>query len=350
VDLADRIAQRVRAAAADGTPLVIRGGGSKAFYGDPVAGEPLEVGGHAGIVDYDPGELVLTCRAGTPLAEVRERLAASGQHLPFDPPAFGPTATIGGTVACGFSGPARPWAGALRDYVLGTRLVNGRGEILRFGGQVMKNVAGYDVSRLACGARGTLGVLLEVSFKVLPKPASERTLRFDCAQDEAIRRMNAWSGQPLPVSGAAWLDGVLWLRLAGAHSEVEQATRSLDGGREVEDDGSWQRLREHELAFFAGDAPLWRLALPPAAAPLDLAGPCLVDWGGAQRWYRGEAAPDAIREATQAAGGHATLFRGPPGVARFHPLPEAAARLQERIRAAFDPQGIINRPRARGDG
>jgi glycolate oxidase FAD binding subunit len=211
----------------------------------------------------------------------------------------------------------------------------------------MKNVAGYDVSRLMAGARGTLGVLLEASFKVLPRPADERTLRFDAPQDEAIRRMNAWSGQPLPLSGAAWLDGVLWLRLDGARSEVAQAARTLGDGRAVEDDGSWQALREHELGFFAGDAPLWRLSLPPAAAPLDLAGPCLVDWGGAQRWYRGDEAPEAIRAAAAAAGGHATLFRGPAGIARFHPLPAAAAQLQERIRRAFDPHDILNRPAER---
>ncbi|MEJ2401085.1 MAG: glycolate oxidase subunit GlcE [Xanthomonadales bacterium] len=341
-DCGQQIADRVRAAAAEATPLVIRGGGSKAWYGDPPRGDTLDVTDHAGVVEYDPGELVLTCRAGTPLAELRALLQENGQHLPFDPPAFGAAATIGGAVACGFSGPARPWTGALRDYLLGTRVVNGRGEILRFGGQVMKNVAGYDVSRLMAGARGTLGVLLDVSFKVLPRPAAERTLRFACAQGEAIRRMNAWAGQPLPLSGAAWDDGSLWLRLAGAQSEVDQATKTLDG-RAVEDDGSWQALREHELGFFAGDAPLWRLSLPPATAPLDLAGPCLVDWGGAQRWYRGAEAPDRVRSVTAAAGGHATLFRGPPGIERFHPLPDAAAQLQARIRQAFDPHGILNR-------
>jgi glycolate oxidase FAD binding subunit len=342
VDRAGQIADRVRAAAADATPLMIRGGGSKPWYGDPLTGEPLEIADHAGVVEYDPGELVLTCRAATPLAELRALLAENGQHLPFDPPAFGRTATIGGAVACGLSGPARPWSGALRDYLLGARIVNGRGEILHFGGQVMKNVAGYDVSRLMAGARGTLGVLLDVSFKVLPRPAAERTLRFDCPQDEAIRRMNAWAGQPLPLSGAAWSDGVLWLRLAGARSEVAGAAQTLNG-QAVEDDGSWQALREHELAFFAGDDPLWRLALPPAAAPLDLAGPCLVDWGGAQRWYRGNESAERIRAAVEAAGGHATLFRGPPGIERFHPLPAVAARLQERIRQAFDPHGILNR-------
>ena len=345
MDRGPQIADRVRAAAADGTPLMIRGGGSKAWYGDPLQGEALDIADHAGVIEYDPGELVLTCRAGTRLEELRTLLDENGQHLPFDPPAFGPEATIGGAVACGLSGPARPWAGALRDYLLGTRVVNGRGEILRFGGQVMKNVAGYDVSRLMAGARGTLGVLLDVSFKVLPRPASERTLRFECPRNEAIRRMNAWSGRPLPVSGAAWLDDVLWLRLAGAHSEVARAARALDG-EEVEDDGSWQALREHELGFFAGDAPLWRLSLPPAAAPLDLAGPCLVDWGGAQRWYRGEEAAARIRAVVEAAGGHATLYRGPTGVARFHPLPPVAAQLQQRIRTAFDPHGILNRPAA----
>jgi len=343
MDREQQIADRVRAAAAAGAPLVIHGGGSKPWYGDTLRGEPLNVADHAGVIEYDPGELVLTCRAGTPLAELRTLLEENGQHLPFDPPAFGPAATIGGAVACGFSGPARPWVGALRDYLLGTRIVNGRGEILRFGGQVMKNVAGYDVSRLMAGARGTLGVLLDVSFKVLPCPADQRTLRFECPQDEAIRRMNAWSGQPLPLTGAAWSDDALWLRLAGARSEVAAAAKTLDG-QSVEDDGSWQALREHEHGFFAGEAPLWRLSAPPATAPLDLAGACLVDWGGAQRWYRGDEPPERIRTAVEAAGGHATLFHGQTGIARFHPLPPAAARLQERIRLAFDPHGILNRP------
>jgi glycolate oxidase FAD binding subunit len=343
MDREQPIADRVRAAAADGDPVVIRGGGSKPWYGDPLRGDPLNVADHTGVIEYDPGELVLTCRAGTRLAELRTLLAENGQHLPFDPPSFGPAATIGGAVACGLSGPARPWVGALRDYLLGTRIVNGRGEILRFGGQVMKNVAGYDVSRLMAGARGTLGVLLDVSFKVLPRPADQRTLRFECAQEEAIRRMNAWSGQPLPITGAAWHDEKLWLRLAGAQSEVAEAAKALAGDA-VEDDGSWQALREHEHGFFTGEAPLWRLSLPPATAPLDLAGPCLVDWGGAQRWYRGDEPPERIRAAAEAAGGHATLFHGPPGIARFHRLPPAATRLQERIRKAFDPHAILNRP------
>jgi len=336
------IAEAVKDAIELNRPVNIQGGNSKAFYGYRASAELLDVSGHNGIVEYDPGELVITCRAGSRLADIRATLRENGQYLPFEPPGFGETATIGGTVACGFSGPRRPWAGSLRDYLLGVKMVNGSGDIVRFGGRVMKNVAGYDISRLMAGSMGTLGILLETSFKVLPLPAVELTLAFDCDQSEAIHRMNQWSGQPLPLSGATWYDGQLQIRLSGAATEVRRATRHLQAGEVKEDPETWRNLREQQSEFFTGPADLWRLSLPPASGPLDLAGDCLVDWGGAQRWYRTGLPPGEIREKAAMAGGHATLFRGRSGSERFHPLPPALQQVQDRIKKAMDPHGIFN--------
>jgi len=351
-DISQQLQDAVRSAAAEGRALHIRGGGSKAFYGRDAdrAGEPLDLSGHRGIISYTATELVISARCGTPLAELEAALAERDQVLPFEPPHFdadaSTTATVGGALACGLSGPRRPWGGALRDHVLGTRLLNGRGEPLRFGGEVIKNVAGYDVSRLLTGSLGVLGAVLEVSFKVLPAAAREVTLAQPCDAAEALRRAARWSRQPLPLSGIAWDDGQLRLRLAGAAAGVTAAVaqlRAADGGEEV-DGNWWQALREQQLAFFAGEAPLWRLSLPPASAPLDqLPGDWLLDWGGAQRWLRSEAPAESIRAAAAALGGHATLFRGGERSGEvFHPLDPVKARLHRSIKAAFDPKGIFN--------
>jgi glycolate oxidase FAD binding subunit len=336
------IAEQVGAAIEKGSTLNIRGGNSKAFYGNSAGGEPLDVSGHSGIVEYDPGELVLTCRAGSLLSEIRGALAENGQHLPFEPPGFGENATVGGTVACGFSGPARPWRGSLRDYLLGVKMVNGAGEVVQFGGQVMKNVAGYDMSRLLAGSMGTLGVLLETSFKVLPAPARERTLVFDCNQADAIENVNHWSGQPLPLSGFYWQNGHLYLRLSGARSEVDRAVARFDAGKLLEDTTCWSDLREHRLAFFEKPGNLWRLSVPSATAQMDLKGDCLVDWGGAQRWYVTDQPAEHIQETARQAGGHATLFRGDAATGTFQPLPPALQQIQERVRQALDPHGVFN--------
>ena len=342
MDQQDSIVSKVKAALEERRPLAIHGGNSKAFYGYPAQGDPLDVSGHRGVVEYDPGELVITCRAGSLLSVIRGTLGENGQHLPFEPPAFGQRATIGGTVACGFSGPRRPWSGALRDYLLGVKLVNGSGEVVRFGGQVMKNVAGYDVSRLIAGSMGTLGVVLEVSFKVLPLPARELTLSFACAQAEAIRQVNQWSGQPLPLSGAFWSDGLLQVRLSGAETEIERAAKRLQADQVSEDSQVWRELREHQADFFTGTGDLWRLSLPPATHPIDLGGVCLVDWGGAQRWYRTGLPAEEIREQAMNNGGHATLFSGATNGGRFDPLPPAMEQLHKRIKQAFDPHGLFN--------
>ena len=342
-DSSAALQQRVREAAARGEALRVTGGGTKDFYGRRTAGEPLAVGGHRGILEYEPTELVITARAGTPLAEIEAALAGQHQMLAFEPPHYGPGATLGGAIACGLSGPRRPYAGAVRDFVLGVKILTGRGEILHFGGQVMKNVAGYDLSRLMAGAMGTLGILLEVSLKVLPQPDEEITLARQSTEGEAIELMNRWAAQPLPLSAACYDGEVLHLRLSGTANGV-RAARAQIGGEPVADSAEfWARLREQRHGFFTGDAPLWRVCVPPGAPPLPLAGKWLLDWGGAQRWLRGEDPPERIRRSAEQARGHALLFRGGDRDSEvFHPLPAPLLALHRRLKAAFDPQRILN--------
>jgi glycolate oxidase FAD binding subunit len=344
------LTQRVSEAAASGRPLQIRGAGSKSFLGrdcgNGARGEPLEVAGHAGILNYQPKELVITARAGTTLEVVESALAEHGQLLPFEPPRLGPGATLGGTIACGLSGPARPYAGAARDLVLGTRVLTGRGEVLRFGGEVMKNVAGYDISRLMTGAFGTLGVLLDISVKVLPVPAVVRTRVQECGEAEAITRMNRWAARPLPITATCWDGDRLWVRLAGAEQGVVSAASGI-GGEPVGDAESasfWgSKIREQGHGFFSGSLPLWRLSVPPATPPLGLSGRQLIEWGGAQRWLRSDAPAEHIRAAVTAVGGHATRVRGGDrGGDVFHPLPGPLMALHRNLKAAFDPAGILN--------
>jgi glycolate oxidase FAD binding subunit len=354
------LCERIRARAASGGGLRIRGGGTKDFYGGDFYGgatgaaEVLDMAGWTGIVAYEPRELVLTVRAGTPLGEVEAALAAERQMLPFEPPHFAPAAgpppnasvgdaTIGGTVASGLSGPRRPYAGAVRDFVLGTRIVNGKGEALAFGGRVIKNVAGYDVSRLMAGALGTLGVLTEISFKVLPLPAAETTLAFALSQAEAIDAANRWAGQPLPLSACAWHEGILRVRLSGAPPAVDAAKAKLGGDEDAAGERFWPDLRDQRLDFFASESPLWRLAVPQTAAPLMPGHPQLLDWGGGVRWLRGPVDAFTVRSTVERVGGHATLFRGgDKSVGVFHPLPPALMKIHRRLKAAFDPAGILN--------
>lgn len=342
-DISQKLAEAVKAAAAARTPLTIAGSGSKRFYTGKPEGEPLDVTGHRGIVSYEPTELVVTARAGTPLAEIEAALSEKGQMLGFEPPYFGAAATLGGTIACGFSGPRRPYAGAARDFVLGTKIINGKGEILKFGGEVMKNVAGYDVSRLMVGALGTLGVLLEISLKVLPKPAKELALSFETPADKAIATMNAWAGRPLPLSAACHLDNTLYIRLSGTEPGVRAASTKLGGAVVENSDGFWRELREHQRNFFQNDIPLWRLSVPPATAPINLPGKWLIDWGGAQRWLKSDAAATDVQLHAEQAVGYATLFRhGTRNGATFHPLSAQLATLHLNLKRAFDPDGIIN--------
>ncbi|MBW8898378.1 MAG: glycolate oxidase subunit GlcE [Massilia sp.] len=339
-------ADRIGHATAARTPLRIRGGGSKDWYGQDVQGTVLDTTAWRGITDYEPTELVISARCGTPLAEIETHLAEHGQMLAFEPPHFGPGATIGGTVAAGLSGPRRQAAGAVRDFVLGAVLMDGKGEVLHFGGKVMKNVAGYDVSRLLAGSLGVFGLIAEVSLKVLPRPVAECTVQLHMTQDEALRRLNEWGGQPLPVSASGWHDGVLTVRLSGARSAVDAARRRIGGGLLDDADDWWRALREHDAAFFAEAGSLWRLSLPTVASPLALPGTQLIEWGGAQRWLRTDADAATMRAAASAAGGHATLFRGgdrDAGV--FQPLAPAVHAIHRQLKNVFDPAGVFNRGR-----
>ncbi len=341
-DIAEQLAKTVRDGVSRNTPLAIHGSGSKHFLTGDIDGAALDITRHRGIISYEPTELVLTARAGTPLHEIEATLAENNQMLGFEPPHFGPMATLGGTIACNLSGPRRPYCGAARDFVLGTRVINGRGEILKFGGRVMKNVAGYDVSRLMAGSYGTLGVLLDISLKVLPKPAQEISLTFQMGADEAIQRMNTWAGQPLPLSAACHLGDTLSIRLSGTDHGVRAAHINLGGELDTKGAAFWQELREQQLLFFAGEAPLWRLSVPSAAPLLDLPGKSLLDWGGAQRWLRTSAKAIDVLRAVETAGGHAMLIRDAERPKPLRASTAITAHLANELRRAFDPSAIFN--------
>ena len=362
----------VRAAAADGRTLRLRGGGTKDFWGAPLQGEVLDTRAYAGIISYEPSELVVTVRCGTPLAELEAALAEKGQCLAFEPPHFGPGATVGGMVGAGLSGPARASAGTVRDFVLGARMINGKGEDLTFGGQVMKNVAGYDVSRLLAGSWGTLGIVTEVSLKVLPVAPAEATLMcVGIGQQEALHLLHRWGGQPLPLNASAWVhdttanpgDDYLFVRLRGAVAAVQSATakmsadavalgaqvQAMDNAEAAQD---WRASGEQTLPFFdppSPDACLWRLSVPQTAPLLDLPYAQYIEWQGAQRWLWAPAsAAVALRELAQSVGGHATLFRASVAHAEVDkvagvntPLDAVQARIQQQLQKQFDPKGVF---------
>jgi len=319
------------------TPLRIRGSDSKAFLGRPVNGVELDTRAHCGIVSYDPTELVLTARAGTPLAQIEAALDEAGQLLPCEPPGFS-GATFGGMVAAGLSGPRRPWSGSVRDYVLGTRVITGHGKLLRFGGEVMKNVAGYDLSRLLAGSFGCLGVITEVSMKVLPKPRMCTSLRLEMDVHQALGELADWGSQPIPITAACYDGAALHLRLEGGEGSVCSARLRL-GGEEI-DSSFWQDLREQRLGFFQSPGTLWRLSLPNATPALSLPGAQLIDWGGAQRWLKSEADAELIRHSIAEVGGHAMRYS--PGDDGFHPLPAALLRYHQSLKQQLDPQGLFN--------
>ncbi|MEY4376530.1 MAG: glycolate oxidase binding subunit [Pseudomonadota bacterium] len=363
------LAERLAAATANGEALCLRGGGTKDFYGNAPRGTVLNLpalfGGSPAellaAVEYEPSELVVTAPAVLPLEALESLLAAHGQMLAFEPPHYAPGGTVGGCVAAGLAGPRRrsagPAHGGVRDFVLGARLVDARGRVLGFGGRVMKNVAGYDLSRVLAGSLGVLGAITQVSLKVLPRPLQELTLVQECAAAAGLERVNRWAGQPLPVSATAWEAGCLHVRLSGAGSAVAAAVAKL-GGEPMAAAAAekwWAAVRDHRLPFFQGAETLWRLALPAPAAPLGLDGPQFIEWGGAQRWLRSALPPDAVRSRAAALGGHATAFRAGqldgtvlgetfprPAEGVFTPLSAPLLAIHRRLKAEFDPAGVLN--------
>ena len=347
-DLAQDLAARVTAASASRRALRPVGGDTKRFYGRDPPTEPLELRGHCGIVDYDPAELVVTVRAGTTLAALEAALAAHGQELGFEPLRTGPGATIGGAVAAGLAGPARPWRGAVRDHVLGARILDGRGRALAFGGRVIKNVAGYDLSRFMVGSLGCFGVLLELSLRTVPRVPCECTRVLESDLPEALRLFARARREPWPVTAAAHLDGRAWLRLQGGPRAVAAATAAIGG--EDAGAGPWAALRELSEPMLSSQGDLWRLGVPPATPPLALEGQWLVDWGGALRWLRSAVPAPVLRAAVAAAGGTATLFRsGDPLAERWSPPAPALLAVLRRLKAALDPDAILSPGRLYAD-
>jgi glycolate oxidase FAD binding subunit len=349
-DISATLQQQVQDAFQSGTPLDICGGGSKSFLCNTKAGTPVDVSPHRGIVEYDPRELVVTARSGTPLQEIETVLSEAGQMLAFEPPHFGPIgaldATLGGIIACGLSGPSRPYKGSARDFVLGCQVLNGRSEILRFGGKVMKNVAGYDASRLMVGAYGTLGILLEISLKVLPRPAASMTVARECSPVEAIASMSALLGKPLPVDAACYHGDHCYMRISGSAQAVREARTKIPGDVLPDGERFWHALREHQLPFFHHRSNLYRIMVKPATPPLPIAGAWLLDWGGAQRWLYSDEDLASIRHRVATVGGHVTVFRG--GVQNeeiFQPISAPLMAIHQRLKASFDPQNIFNRGR-----
>ena len=347
-----RLIEQVAVARERGAPLNICGGGTKRFYGESPVGAPLDLTPLSGITCYEPTELVVTALAGTPLGDLEAALQECGQCLPFEPPRFAPGGTVGGMVAAGLSGPARASVGSVRDHVLGVTLLNGRGELLTFGGQVTKNVAGYDVSRLLVGSLGILGVICDVSLKVLPASVATATLSFDWDEVRALETLNRWAAQPLPINASAWHRGRLRVRLAGARAAVAAACERL-GGERLETPAAhawWASVRDQSAEFFSvgeetlarGEA-LWRLSVPAKTAALPFPGEQFIEWGGAQRWWRTTGPPAQVREAAARAGGHATLIRGADrSLGVFAPLSAVLMRTHQALKQAFDPARIFN--------
>lgn len=345
--LREQLAEAVNARHA----VSIHGSGSHDFMlGDFAEAHRLELAGHRGILDYQPTELTLKARAGTPLRVLREALAEGGQRLATDFPALSEDATLGGALAIGQTGSARPFHGAIRDAVLGVTLLGADGEVLRFGGQVMKNVAGYDVSRLLCGSRGNLGVMLDITLKVMPLSETSITLAFEQDENSALREMNHLAGQPLPLSAAIWLDGRLMLRLEGSAAGVEAAAQELLGERDgqrlepADADALWNGINRFSHPFFDGDTPLWRVIVPPATPKLELEGEhrVLTDWCGGLRWLRADALSEADQAHVRNAGGYIESFRGGRRITPAELMTALQRKLHRRVKKAFDPLNIFN--------
>jgi glycolate oxidase FAD binding subunit len=334
---------RVRAAVDAERPLCIAGGNSKRDFGREQQGDQLAMSAWSGVVDYQPSELVITVRSGTAIAELRQILAEENQVLAGEPPEFAGKATVGGTLACNLSGPARPWYGSIRDQVLGVRMINGKAEHLRFGGQVMKNVAGYDVSRLQAGAMGTLGILTEVTLKVIPKPEATITVRRTIGAGDALQAMNRICSTPLPVSGACWNAGELHVRLAGPASVIAAAADEIDGDILPDEDGFWSRLREMELPFFTEADDLWCVSLRSTHDHFMPDENWLIDWRGARRWLAASCDRDTLVRQAGEGGIEIWQLRGAEqGADVFPERSDAYRKMLLRLKRALDPAGVFN--------
>ncbi len=338
-DISNKLQVQVKAAFDKKTALRISAGGSKSFYGRGVEGEDISVAAHAGIIEYRASELVLTARSGTLLSDINAALAENNQMLAFEPPAHAPSATLGGSIACGLSGPRRPFAGAARDFVLGTTIINGKGETLKFGGQVMKNVAGYDASRLMVGAQGTLGVLLDISVKVLPRPEAELTISFEQNFETAQQNLRQWILQGQPITASCYYNGTLSVRLSSTGNSVKKAHDMVGG--ELQPNDLWHSLQHQTHDFFTQHKKLWRVSVPPSAKPILADQPQLVEWNGALRWV---ASDEDLFTAAKDAGGHACKYciNSNSQENIFQPLSSTMLSLQQRLKKSFDPQNILN--------
>jgi len=340
-DLETELVASVVQAVASGTVLKITGGGSKTFYGNPVEAQTLEVGMHTGVIDYDPAELVITLRSGCKLDHVEALLAENNQMLGFEPLHLGDKATIGGVLASGLAGPRRAYAGGVRDFILGVKLLSGRGEIMNFGGRVIKNVAGFDVSRLMVGAQGTLGIILEASLRVIPQFETEQSLGFEHSNVESyIRWINQLASKPLPLSASSWYQGRSTIRLSGSQQGVDSAAANLGGTKET---GTWEQLREQRHDFFTSSEKLFRLSLPQTREDLFPGQSQLIEWGGAQRWLMGKYDLEQLRQTLESIGGTVCAYRGvDPEAQVFHPLNSSMLALHQSLKSSFDPAGIFN--------
>lgn len=345
-----RIQDIVQHACQQRTSLTICGGNSKRFYGRQTRGQQLDVSHHGEITHYEPTELVITADAGTPLKDIETALAKHNQMLAFEPPHFGDKATLGGAIATGLSGPRRPYTGAARDFVLGMKIINGKGEILHFGGEVMKNVAGYDISRLLTGSLGTLGVILEVSLKVLPRPPAETTIISTLTADQALTKMLDYGRQALPLSASCHDGEYFYTRLSGTEQAIKAAKQMVEGDELEDGEQFWFQLREHQLPFFDSEQTLWRLSVPANTAELGITGETFIDWGGAQRWIKSDMDANTIRLQARIANGHATRFRhGNTDEEYFQPLSGKLKQLHLQLKLAFDPHCILNPTRMYSD-
>ncbi len=341
-DCSNEIASEIQNAFQQKQALHINAGRTKQFYGTSINAKSLSLAGHTGILEYEPSELYITARSGTCLSEIEQAVADQNQILPCEPPHFGTTATLGGAVACGLAGPRRVSAGSVRDCVLGIELLNGKGESLRFGGKVMKNVAGYDVSRLMCGALGTLGVLMSVSLRLLPKPESEQTIVLSLDYDSAINKLNHWASTPMPISASFYDGNELFIRLSSSATAIDACKRSIGGEIINNHDTLWNSIKEQTHDFFKSDKPLWRVSVPPNTSQLTIPGHNVIEWNGALRWYNSDADEKTIRAEAKRAGGQANLFKGDVTNQKFHPLPDTSMSLQKKLKQVFDPAKILN--------